>query len=153
MEGRRVSPSRGGTLNRLDAAFVAVIFVHLAVVLVHTVAHLELQIVPGAADLAFVLVVILIGPLASLPILRFNRPLASGLLAVLMAAAFVYGLQSHFLIAGPDNVSVVATNAWTLVFVVTAIGIGFLELVAVALAAILFLRAVRNPSGHLGPRT
>ena len=140
-------------MSRLDAAFVAVIFVHLAVVLVHTVAHLELQIVPGPVDLAFVLVVILIGPLASLPILRFNRPLASGLLAVLMAAAFAYGLQSHFLIAGPDNVSVVATNAWTLVFVMTAIGIGFLELVAVGVAASLFLRAVRNPSGHLGPRT
>jgi hypothetical protein len=153
MEVRRVSRSRGGTVNRLDAAFVAVIFVHLAVVLVHTVAHLELQIVPGPVDLAFVLVVLLIGPLASLPILRFNRPLASGLLAVLMAAAFAYGLQSHFLIAGPDNVSVVGTNAWTFVFVVTAIGIGFLELVGVGVAAILFLRAVRNPSGHLGPRT
>jgi hypothetical protein len=140
-------------VNRLDAAFVAVIFVHLAVVLVHTVAHLELQIVPGPVDLAFVLVVLLIGPLASLPILRFNRPLASGLLAVLMAAAFAYGLQSHFLIAGPDNVSVVGTNAWTFVFVVTAIGIGFLELVGVGVAAILFLRAVRNPSGHLGPQT
>jgi hypothetical protein len=140
-------------VNRLDAAFVAVIFVHLAVVLVHTVAHLELQIVPGPVDLAFVLVVLLIGPLASLPILRINRPLASGLLAVLMAAAFAYGLQSHFLIAGPDNVSVVGTNAWTFVFVVTAIGIGFLELVGVGVAAILFLRAVRNPSGHLGPQT
>jgi len=140
-------------VSRLDAAFVAVIFVHLAVVLVHTVAHLELQIVPGPVDLAFVLVVILIGPLASLPILRFNRPLASGILAVLMVAAFAYGLQSHFLIAGPDNVSVVATNRWTFVFVVTAIGIGFLELIAVGVAAILFLRAVRNPSGHLGPRT
>jgi hypothetical protein len=153
MESRRVSPSRGGTLNRLDAAFVAVIFVHLAVVLVHTVAHLELQIVPGPADLAFVLGVILIGPLASLPILRVNRPLASGLLAVLMAAAFAYGFQSHFLIAGPDNVSVVATNVWTLVFVVTAMGIGVLELVGIGVAAILFLRAVRNPSGHPGLRT
>jgi general stress protein CsbA len=103
--------------------------------------------------LAFVLGVILIGPLASLPILRVNRPLASGLLAVLMAAAFAYGFQSHFLIAGPDNVSVVATNVWTLVFVVTAMGIGVLELVGIGVAAILFVRAVRNPSGHLGPRT
>lgn len=140
-------------MNRLDGAFVAVIFVHLAVVLVHTVGHLELQIVPGPGDLAFVLGVILIGPLASLPILRFNRVLASGLLAVLMAAAFAYGFQSHFLIGGPDNVSVVATNAWTIVFVVTAVGIGFLELVAVAVAAIVFVGAVRSPSEHLGPRT
>src|SRR3981189_3214434 len=140
MEGRRISRSRGGTMNRLDAAFVTVIFAHQAVVLVHTVAHLELQIVPGLLDLAFVLGVILIGPLASLPILRFNRPLASGLLAVLMAAAFAYGFQSHFLIVGPDNVAVVANNAWTLVFVSTAIGIGCVELVGVGVAAILFLR-------------
>jgi hypothetical protein len=153
MEVRRVSRSKGGTMNRLDAAFVTVIFVHLAVVLVHTVAHLELQIVPGPTDLAFILGVILIGPLASLPILRFNRPLASGLLAVLMAAAFAYGFQSHFLIAGPDQVSVIATNAWTLVFVVTAIGIGILEVVAIGVAAMVFVRAIRNPSEHLGPRT
>jgi general stress protein CsbA len=140
-------------MNRLDAAFVTVIFAHLAVVLVHTVAHLELQIVPGAPDLAFVLSVILVGPVASLPILRFNRPLASGLLAVLMAAAFAYGFQSHFLIAGPDNVSVVAANVWTLVFVATAIGLGVLELIGVGVAAILFSRGVRNPSGRLEPRT
>jgi hypothetical protein len=140
-------------MNRLSASFIAVIFVHLAVVLVHTVAHLELQVVPGPADLAFILAVILVGPLALVPILRFNRPLASGLLAVLMVAAFAYGLQSHFLIAGPDHVSVVATDAWTLVFVMTAIGIGFLEVVAVGVAAIVFVGAVRNPSEHLGPRT
>jgi general stress protein CsbA len=140
-------------MNRLDAAFVTVIFAHLAVVLVHTVAHLELQIMPGLPDLAFVLGVILVGPVASLPILRFNRPLASGLLAVLMAAAFAYGFQSHFLIAGPDNVSVVAANVWTLVFVATAIGLGVLELIGVGVGAILFSRAVRNPSERLEPRT
>jgi hypothetical protein len=140
-------------MNRLDAAFVTVIFAHLALVLVHTVAHLELQIVPGVPDLAFVLAVILVGPVASLPILRFNRPLASGLLAVFMAAAFAYGFQSHFLIAGPDNVSVVAANVWTLVFVATAIGLGVLELIGVGVAAILFSRAVRSPSGCLEPRT
>jgi len=140
-------------MNRLDAAFVTVIFAHLAVVLVHTVAHLELQIVPGVPDLAFVLGVILVGPVASLPILRFNRPLASGLLAVLMTAAFAYGFQSHFLIAGPDHVSVVAADVWTLVFVATAIGLGVLELIGVGVAAILFSRAVRNPWGRLEPRT
>ena len=139
-------------MKRLDAAFVTVIFVHLSVVLVHTVAHLELQIVPGPADLAVILGVILIGPIAAVPILRFNRPLASGLLAVLMAAAFGYGFQGHFLIAGPDNVSIVSTNPWTAVFVATAIGIGFLELAAVGVAAVLFVRAVRSPSERLGRR-
>ena len=138
-------------MKRLEAAFVTVIFAHLAVVLVHTVAHLELQIVPGLPDLAFVLGVILVGPVASLPILRFNRPLASGLLAVLMAAAFAYGFQSHFLIAGSDNVSVVAANVWTLVFVATTIGLGVLELIGIGVAAIVFSRAVRNPSGRLEP--
>src|SRR5205807_1651389 len=92
-------------MRRLTALFIALVFAHLLVVLVHTVAHLELQIIPPPTDTVFILGVILIGPVAALPILRFNRPLASGLLIVVMAAAFAYGFQSHFVIPGPDQVS------------------------------------------------
>ena len=133
-------------MNRLDGVFITLVFAHLGAVLVHTVAHLASQILPGPADTAFILAVILIAPVATLPILRFNRPLASGLLAVVMAAAFAYGVQGHFLTPGPDNVSVVASDPWTLVFVLTGAIIGMIELAAVIVAAAVFSRAVRTPS-------
>src|SRR5207302_1750370 len=75
-------------------------------------------------DTVFILGVILIGPVAALPILRFNRPLASGLLIVVMAAAFAYGFQSHFVIPGPALVSTATSDPWTVVTVVTATGTG-----------------------------
>src|SRR5207302_10881557 len=42
-------------------------------------------------DTAFILGVILIGPVATLPILRFNSSVASALLTVVMSAAFATG--------------------------------------------------------------
>src|SRR5207249_4643445 len=148
MAVRRIPREAGATdTRRLTALFIALVFAHLLVVLVHTVAHLELQIVPPPTDTVFILGVILIGPVAALPILRFNRPLASGLLIVVMAAAFAYGSQSHFVIPGPDQVSIVPSNPWTVAFVVTAIGIGILELLAVVVAVSMFGRSLRNPSG------
>lgn len=132
-------------MNRLEGLFVALVFVHLAVVLVHTLGHLALQILPGPADTAFILAVIMIAPVTTLPILRFSRPLASGLLAVTMAAAFAYGVQGHFLAPGPDNVPL-GPDPWTLVFVATGVILGGFELAAVIVAAAVFRRAVRTPS-------
>ena len=135
-------------MNRLDAYFISLVFAHLGVVLVHTTAHLALQILPAPPDTVFILAVILIGPVAALPILRFNPSLASALLTVVMAAAFAYGFPGHFLIAGPDQVAIVGSNGWTLLFVATAVGIGILELASIAVGISLFGRSVRNPSGH-----
>lgn len=148
MEGGRL-PSRTECegVNRLEWVFVGLVFAHLAAVLVHTVAHLALQILPGPADTVFIVVVIMVAPVASLPILRFNRPLASGLLAVVMAAAFAYGVQGHYLVSGPDNVTIIASDPWTLVFVVTGAVLGVLQVASVIVAAIVFSRSVRTPSG------
>ena len=135
-------------MNRLDAYFIGLVFAHLGVVLVHTITHLALQILPAPPDTAFILGVILIGPVATLPILRFNSSVASALLTVVMSAAFAYGFPGHFLIAGPDQVAIVGSNGWTLLFVATAVGIGILELASIAVGVTLFGRSVRNPSGH-----
>ena len=137
-------------LSRLEWYFIAIVFVHLGVVLVHTVAHLVLGIVPSPPDTVFIVAVILVGPVLALPILRFNRPLASGLLAIVMGAAFAYGVQSHFLIPGPDQVSIAASDPWTYVFVITAAILAVVELAGLAVAVILFGRAIKSPSGHRG---
>src|SRR5437879_8977618 len=149
LEGGRISTrERLAAMNRLDAYFISLVFAHLGVVLAHTTAHLALQILPAPPDTAFILAVILIGPVAALPILRFNPSLASALLTVVMAAAFAYGFPCHFLIAGPDPAAIVGSNRWTLFIVADAVGFGLLEIASIAVGVTLFGRSVRNPSGH-----
>lgn len=137
-------------MNRMEWGLITLVLAHLVVVVLHAVAHAALQITPGSADGVFIVGVILVAPVAALPLLRIHRLLAYGLLVVAMVSAFAYGLQGHFLAPGPDNV-VVAADPWTVAFVVTAAIIGALEAAAVLVAGLLFWRAIRTPSGSDGP--
>jgi len=127
------------------------VVVHFAVTLVHASSHFALQVLPTGLDLVFILSVITIGPIVGLLVLRFNRILAGALLAVLLAASFVYGFYSHFLAPGPDNVTLVISQSWTVVFVVTAALIGALEIAGVVVAGAVFSGAAKTPSEPAGP--
>src|SRR5438128_12344352 len=107
-------------MERFDRYLIALVLAHFIATLVHATAHFALQIVPDGIDLLFIVGVIWIGPLVALVILRFNPPLAAGLLAVLMSAAFVYGLVSHFLGAGSDTVAFAGSHSWSVLSVRTA---------------------------------
>ena len=129
---------------------------HFAITLVHAGSHFALHILPTGLDLVFILSVITIGPIVGLLVLRFNRILAAALLAaallaVLLAASFVYGFYSHFLSPGPDKVTLVISESWTIVFVVTAAMIGALEIAGVVVAAAVFWADARTPSEPAGP--
>ncbi len=146
MAVRRISVSEGMKMERFDRYLIGLVLVHFIVTLVHATAHFALQIVPMGLDLTFILGVILVGPLVALIILRFNPPLAAGLLAVVMGASFVYGIVSHFLVPGPDNVSFVGSQGWTVLFVGTALLLGVLEVGCLLVAVIAFWAAARTPS-------
>ena len=133
-------------MERFDRYLIGLVLAHFIATLVHATAHFALQIVPAGIDLLFIVGVIWIGPLVALVILRFNPPLAAGLLAVLMGAAFVYGLVSHFLVAGPDNVAFVGAQTWTVLFVGTAFLFGVLEVGCLLVAVIAFWAVARTPS-------
>ncbi len=133
-------------MERFDRYLIGLVLAHFIATLVHATAHFALQIVPAGIDLLFIVGVIWIGPLVALVILRFNPPLAAGLLAVLMGAAFVYGLVSHFLVAGPDNVAFVGAQTWTVLFVGTAFLLGVLEVGCLLVAVIAFWAVARTPS-------
>src|SRR5437899_7490604 len=133
-------------MERLARYLIGLVLAHFVVNLVHATAHFGLQILPAGLDIVFILGVILVGPIVALIILRFNPPLAAALLAVLMGAAFVYGLVSHFLVAGPDNVAFVGSQSWTVLFVGTAFLLGVLEVSCLLLAIIGFWAAARTPS-------
>src|SRR5688572_3318609 len=113
--GRLPRFTRGQGLNRLVRVIAALVSVHLALVVVHTIAHVGLQIMPGQADTVFIVGIIMIAPVAALLLFRFADLLGSGLSVVSMIAAFAYGFYGHFLAPGPDDVAIVPSNAWTVV--------------------------------------
>jgi len=133
-------------MERLDRYLIGLVLALFVGNLVHSTAHFGLQILPAGLDLVFILGVILIGPIVALVLLRFNPPLAAALLAVLMGASFVYGLVSHFLVPGPDNVTLIGSQTWTALFVATAFLLGVLELGVLLVAVIAFWAAARTPS-------
>src|SRR5881628_1870847 len=128
-------------MERLDRYLIGLVLAHFVVNLVHATAHFGLQILPAGLDLVFILGVISIGPIVALVILRFNPPLA-----VLMVASFVYGIVSHFLVPGPDNVTFLGSQTWTVLFVSTAFLLGVLEVGVLLVAVIAFWAAARTPS-------
>lgn len=138
-------------MTRFEWSLITLVLAHLVVVVLHAVAHSALQIIPGSADGAFIVSVIMVAPVAALPLLRIHRLIAYGLLVVAMLSAFAYGLQGHFLAPGPDNVAIASADPWTLTFVATAAIIGALEVATVLVAGLLFWRTIRTPSGSDGP--
>src|SRR2546426_11776015 len=92
-------------MERLDRYLIGLVLAQFVVNLVHATAHFGLQILPAGLDLVFILVVILVGPIVALVILRFNPPLAAGLLPVLIGASFVDGSVGPFLAPSPPNVT------------------------------------------------
>jgi hypothetical protein len=82
----------------------------------------------------FVWVVILAGPLAGLLVWRWLDACAGAwIVAVALAASFVFGLINHFLIAGADHVAHVA-EGWRAMFTVTAVLLAVTEALGSAVA-------------------
>jgi len=138
-------------VERLARYLVGLVGLHLAVTVLHAAAHAELQILPVGVDLAFIVIVILVGPVAAVGLLRFYRAPAAALATVVMGASFVYGFYNHFLVPGPDHVSIVSSEPWTTVFVSSAASLGLLEFATAAVAVFVFWRGARTPSGPAGP--
>ncbi len=138
-------------MDRLARVLVALVVLHLAVTVLHAAAHAALQILPAGVDLAFIVGVILVGPVAAAGLLRFQRLVASVLAAVFMALSFVYGVYNHFLVTGPDHLSIVSSEAWTAVFVISGATLGVLEIATAVVALVVFRSSSRTPSGPAEP--
>ncbi|HEX9340989.1 MAG TPA: hypothetical protein VF992_07475 [Thermoplasmata archaeon] len=138
-------------MERLGSILIGLVVMHLAVTIVHAASHAALQILPAGFDLAFIVAVIWVGPVAALGLFRSRPALAAALIAAFMAASFTYGFYNHFVGASPDNVSVVLGEPWTLVFVGTAAVLGCLELASAFVATLVLRRVARIPSGPAAP--
>ena len=120
--------SRFTGLTRLDGmgrntpriALAAVVVLHLLVSLVHGWAHGMAGVSGNGPAMAFVVIVIIAGPLVGLAWMWKSAVVGARIIGATMAASLLFGLVNHFIIAGPDRVDHVVAHAQTL-FEVTAL--------------------------------
>lgn len=103
-------------------ALVSVGFNFLVVVL-HSIAHEKLGVKANAAQLAFIIPIIIIAPLvAALLLLKFKKA-GAFLLGLSMLGSFLFGLYYHFIANTIDHVAHVAhlePAFWAMTFEATA---------------------------------
>jgi len=129
--------------------------IHFVVVVLHSVAHEVLRVKASAAQLAFIVPVIVVAPVAAgLLLPKFERA-GAWLLAASMVGSFVFGLYYHFVADTVDHVAHVATLRpafWSAMFRATA----WLLLASEALGAAvawLSLAGRPRPFKHYAART
>jgi hypothetical protein len=122
---------------------VVVVLVHLLINIAHGAAHTGASVAISPLSRAFVLVVIIVAPLAGLALLRASARLGSWIVAVSLGGALVFGLINHFLITSADHVMHVV-GPWRLLFGSTAVLLLITEALGSGLAV---WNAVRARSG------
>lgn len=133
--------------RKLAAVATIIVIIHAVVVSLHALAHGKLEIQAARLDTMYIVLVIIIAPLAA-GVLIWTKYRRIGLivLGLSMLGAFVYGVYNHFFSPGIDNVANVAEGRWGMVFGLTAILLAVVEAVGCA-AAVLTVRA--QPSGNV----
>jgi hypothetical protein len=116
------------------AWLTATVLAHLAVSMVHGVAHAQANVPLSPAANLFVYIVILAGPLIGLALTWWTPRLGGWLIALSMAASLVFGLVNHFVLASPDHVAHVDPQ-WRSLFATTAVLLAVTEALGVVLAA------------------
>ena len=130
--------------DSLKSLLAAVVIIHLVVAVVHGAAHGGAHVSLTPAALAFVIVVIQLGPLVGLA-LTFVRPRGgAAVVAASMAGALLFGVVNHFVLPGSDNILQV-DGGWRSLFGSTAVLLALIE----AAGTIVGVAAVRRPDRRL----
>lgn len=129
---------RSGRFAAVAWAVIWLVGVHAVVGLLHGVSHVVLGVVPSVADLAFILVVIGILPIALVPFVLRGSRAGTALFALAFAASWLYGMVNHFVIEGADHVPGLDHGIWQAMFTVTGVMILGLEAAGTLLAVWLF---------------
>jgi hypothetical protein len=103
-----------------DAWLAAAVLVHFVVTIVHGASHDGAHVGLTRAAMLFVLLIIVIAPIAGLLVALRARRAGGAVVAVSMAAALVFGLVNHFIVISPDHVSQVVPE-WRTLFSTTAV--------------------------------
>jgi hypothetical protein len=100
-------------------ALALVVIAHLAITVAHGAAHTAADVRLGTPGLAFVVIVIIVGPIAGLVWMRWRPAAGAWLIAATMAGALLFGFVNHVVIDAADRVDRVMGPARTL-FQITA---------------------------------
>jgi hypothetical protein len=123
-------------MKRIGWYGTAIVLAHLAVNVVHGLAHAKLHVGLTRGQIDFIVAVILLGPILAM-ILLWTRLRRAGawLLLVSMAGSFVFGAYYHFLLNSPDNVSHVSAGSYRMAFQITAVLLALTEALGCWVAA------------------
>ena len=113
-------------------ALAGVVILHLIISVIHGSAHNGAAVEQGPAAMAFIVLVIIAGPLIGLAWMWLNPPAGARLVGITMAASLLFGLINHFIIPGADRVDHVAI-AWRGLFESTAVLLAVTEAAGAAL--------------------
>ena len=124
---------------------------HFLVVVLHSVAHEILAVKATRAQLAFIVPVIIVAPLAAGVVLPKFERIGALLLLVSMSGSFAFGLYYHFVADTIDHVAHVARLRpafWAATFQVTALLLAASEVAGAAAAGLLAAGRARRFEHH-----
>lgn len=126
---------------------LGVVVIHFAVVVLHSIAHEVLSVKATAAQLAFIIPVIIVAPVvAGIVLPKFERA-GTILLTASMLGSLVFGVYYHFIADTIDHVAHVAFLEpvfWSQIFQLTAFLLALSEMLGTGLGLILLLRSQRH---------
>jgi len=118
-----------------------IVLAHFVLLGIHAAAHSVLGVVLSDFQSVFVVVAMIVGPIIAVVLLyTTHRRAGMSVLLVSMLSSFVFGLFSHFLISGVDNILTVPAGDWRVVFQITTVLLGIVEAVGTLLPAIALLK-------------
>jgi hypothetical protein len=127
----------------LKRTALAVVVFHFVVVVLHSIAHEVLSVKASPAQLAFIIPVIIVAPVAAGVIIRrFEKP-GMMLLAASMIGSFVFGVYYHFIADTIDHVAHVShlePALWSQMFQLTAYLLAIAELLGTAVGFVWLAR-------------
>ncbi len=106
-----------------------IVAVNAVALTLHSLAHMQLEILLSWAGNLYVATVMVVAPLVAAVLLwsRFRRAAGLMLLAS-MAGSFGFGVYCHFIAHSPDHVLQVSPSGWGFVFRTTAVAMAAIEL-------------------------
>lgn len=134
--------------SRVARAATAIVLAHVVPLVLHTVAHFALGIIPGLVSIAFIALVITLAPvLAAVLSWTRHRRIGAWLLLASMSGSLIFGLYNHFVAHSPDHVSQVPAGGWGALFGISAILMSATEVLGCWIGgwAVLRTRGPRTP--------
>ena len=122
-------------------ALSIIVLAHFVLLGVHAAAHSMLGVALSDFQSIFVVMAMIVGPVIAVILLyTTHRRVGLALLLASMLSSFIFGLLSHFIISGVDNVLTVPAGDWRFVFQITTVLLGIVEGVGTFLPATALLR-------------